>query len=234
MLTTSFSDDLAYLKQKLEDKESFSITRFGDGEMMIMNGTHLNLLHKGEFNFTGQEHIRLDLYRSFTHDQENYFVGVACKCCVGDPKYQAMKKATGLPDERLTWANIFVNSNFIPFRRDVVLTFSKYKIILVSPGDPANLPFEVDTHIPIGEDAWTKNADVYDKMVEKLSQNKDEHYLILLCAGPFANILCYKLFKDFPHNTIIDIGSVFNVELGIGANRGYLQGGPTLRKTCVW
>lgn len=234
MLTTSFLDDLNFLKRKLEDKEPFSITRFGDGEMMIMNGTHLNLLHKGEFNFTGQEDIRLDLYKSFTHNQENYFVGVACKCCVGDPNYQAMKKATGLPEERLTWANIFVNSNFIPFRSEVVSTFSQYKIILVSPGDPARLPFKVDTHISIGADAWTKNADVYDKLVDKLSQNGDEHYLVLLCAGPFANILCYKLFKEFPTNTIIDTGSVFNIELGLGPNRGYLQGGQDLYKTCIW
>ena len=234
MLTTSFLDDLIYLRDKLINKQPFSITRFGDGEMMIMNGTHLNLLHKGEFIFSGQEDIRQELYNSFTHSQEDYIVGVACRCCIGDSNHEAMKKATGLPDEKMTIANIFVNSNYPYFRKEVVPAFEGYKITLVSPGDPTNLPFKVETHIPIGPDAWTQNADVYDKLVEKLTKEKEDHHLILICAGPFANILCYKLFKEFPTNTIIDTGSVFNIELGIGPNRGYLQGGQDLFKTCIW
>jgi len=234
MLTDSFLNDLLYLRDKLVKKEPFSITRFGDGEMMIMNGVHLNLLHRGEYNFNGQEDIRRELYESFTHNQDDYIVGVACRCCIGDDNHEAMKKATGLPDEKLTIANIFVNSNYPHFRKELVPIFKDYKITLVAPGHTNNLPFEVDTHIPVGPDAWTKNADVYEKLVSRLTEQDDEHHLVLICAGPFANILCYKLFKEFPSNTIIDMGSVFNVELGIGADRGYLRGASTLSKTCIW
>ena len=39
-----------------------------------------------------------------------------------------------------------------------------------------------------------------------------------------ANILCGFLYQELPQNTYIDIGSVYNIELGIGANRNYLKG----------
>lgn len=234
MLTDSFRGDLDFFKSKLTRKDPFSITRFGDGEMMIMNNQKLNLLFKGEFNFNGQEEFRSDLLKAFQHNQDNYFVGIACRCCVGDANFKAMRDKTKLSADKLTWANIFVNSNYPIFRELVVPTFSLYDVTLVSPGSIDNLPFKVDTHYKIGPDAWIHNSDVLEKLANKLEKESDKHHLVLICAGPYANILSYKLFSRFPTNTIIDLGSVFNIELGIGANRGYLQGSYDLRKTCVW
>jgi len=234
MLTDSFRSDLLYLRDKLHSGEPFAISRFGDGEMAIINGSPINLLGKGEFSFDGNETIKREMLESFTHDQKDYIVAVACRCCIGDAKHEAMKKGTGLPDEKLTIANIFVNSNYPAFRQEIVPTFEQYPTTVVAQGNVDRLPFRVDTSYSIGPDAWIHNADVYGKLRDQLSQDPEKHNLIILCAGPYANILSHKLFKEFPNNTIIDMGSVFNVELGIGANRGYLQGGPTLRKTCVW
>jgi len=233
MLTDSFRGDLDFLITKLKNKEPFSIARFGDGEMEIINNRKLNLLHKGEFNFDGQEDLRNDLLDSFQHNQDNYFVGVACRCCVGDSKHQAMKEAARLPEERLTWANIFVNSNYNHFRERAFPLFNNYKTTLISPGSPFNIKFKVDDHYKIGPDAWINDKGVYPYLRSKLNKAL-EHNLILLCAGPFANILCKKIYKEFPNHTIIDLGSVLNIELGVGANRGYLRGAPTLSKTCVW
>jgi hypothetical protein len=234
MLTDSFRGDFNHIKRLLIEKIPFSISRFGDGEMVILNNKKIDLLWKGEFNFDGQDHLRRDLLDSFTHNQENYFVGVACPCCVGKDKSDSMKKQTGLEDSKLTWANIFVNSNYKAFRNDITPLFNNYNVTIVAKGNTDKLPFKVDHSYSVGANAWIHNADVYDKLRDQLSQDPEKHNLIILCAGPYANILSHKLFKEFPKNTIIDIGSVFNVELGIGANRGYLQGGPTLRKTCVW
>lgn len=234
MITDSFRGDLQYIQTMLEEKVPFSISRFGDGEMMILNNQNLNLLNKGEFNFQGQDHLRKDLENSFTHNQDNYYVGIACPCCVGEDKSYSMKKATSLPENKLTWANILVNSNYPYFRDAIVPRFVEYTVTVVAPGDIDGLPFKVDHRYSIGPDAWVHNADVYDQLVNQLNKEKDDHHLVVLCAGPFANILCHKLFSRFPSNTIIDAGSVFNIELGIGANRGYLNGADTLHKVCRW
>ena len=233
MLTDSFKGDLNYIKNLLIQKTPFSISRFGDGEMMILNNKKIDLLWKGEFNFDGQDHLRRDLLDSFTHNQENYFVGVACPCCVGKDKSDSMKKQTGLEDSKLTWANIFVNSNYKAFRNEITPLFDNYNVTIVAKGNTDKLPFKVDHSYNVGANAWINNADVYDKLDKQLSTST-EHELVLICAGPFANILCKKLFEKYPHHTIIDLGSVFNVELGIGADRGYLRGASTLSKTCIW
>ena len=231
MITKSFRGDLKHIETLLNKKVPFSLSRFGDGEMMILNNQTLNLLHKGEFNFQGQDHLRDDLEKSFTHDQDNYYVGIACPCCVGEDKSTTMKKATTLAGNKLTWANMFVNANYPYFRKSIVPIFNDYKVTVVAQGNIDNLPFKVDHTYHIGPDAWVNNI---DKLVEQLDSEKEDHHLIILCAGPYANILCYKLFSEFPSNTIIDMGSVFNIELGIGANRGYLQGLSDLNKVCRW
>ena len=234
MITNSFREDLEFFQTQLTERIPFSITRFGDGEMMIMGGQSLNLLHKGEFNFQGEEHLKNDLIRSFQHKQKNYFVGVACPCCVGEQKSTWMKTNTHLPDEHLTWANIFVNSNFPFFKENIIPLFNEYDVTLVAQGDPKNLPFSIKKFYPIGPDAWVNNTDVYEKLRQQIISNNTQNELFIFCAGPYANILCAKLFNEFPNNTFIDIGSVFNIELGIGANRGYLRGADTLNKICIW
>lgn len=234
MITDSFLGDLKFFYKLLKEKESFAISRFGDGEMMIMAGEYLNLLYKKEFNFQGEEYLKNDLIRSFQHNQTNYFVGIACPCCVGEDKSTQMKVSTYLPDNKLTWANIFVNSNFKFFKENLVPLFNEYSTTLVAQGDPKNIPFNIKKFYPIGPDAWKNNADVYEKLRQQIISNNIQNELFIFCAGPYANILCAKLFNEFPNNTFIDIGSVFNVELGIGPNRGYLRGASTLNKICIW
>lgn len=233
MITNSFRGDLQHIQSMLRERIPFSLSRYGDSEMMILDNTPVNTLFKGGINFQRQAHLRTALKESLTHNQENYFVGVVCPCCVGEKKSFAMKQATSLDDSKLTWANLFVNANFSYFQKSIVSEFSAYNITMVSPGDVSNLPLLVDYHYSIGSDAWIHNEDVCDKLIDQLEE-EEHHHLVLLSAGPFANILCHRLFSRFPHNTIIDIGSVFNVELGMGANRRYLRGEDTLRKVCRW
>lgn len=230
-----FKEDLYKFENLLRTKTPFSITRFGDGEMKILEGKYINVMNKNEFLYDGCPDIRRDLINSFTYNAQNYYVGIACRCCVGDHNFKRMKVSTGLPDSKLTWANIFVNSNFKYFKSNIVPIFNEYEhITMVSPHTVDNLPFKVNKHYPIGPNAWTNNTDVLEKIKTLIQTKQLKNQLFLFCAGPYANILCHKLYKQFPENTFIDLGSVFNVEIGIGANRGYLNGANTLNKTCIW
>lgn len=233
MVTTSFRNDAKYFKALLNLHIPFSVTRYGDGEMYVFEG-RLGRNAVQEFQFDGQEHLQQELLESYEHKQDNYFVGVPCKCCVGEANFNKMKVLSKKEDKKLTWANIFVNSNFTYFQDNIVPQFKNYKVNMVAPGSPENLPFDVANFYEVGYNAWVNNAGVYDELVEYISSNKVEGELFLFCAGPFAKTLCYKLFKQFPRNTYLDLGSVFLRELGLKANRGYLNGADTLNKVCVW
>ena len=235
MITTGFREDLIFFEHLLKDKVPFSVTRFGDGEMSILEGKPIDVMNKNEFSYDGCPAIRKDLINSFVFNETNYYVGIACRCCVGEHNFNRMKISTNLPDSKLTWANIFVNSNYHYFKTNIISAFKLYKnITLVSPGNVNKLPFNVTTHYRIGPNAWINNADVLERIHKQIQSKQAENQLFLFCAGPFANILCYKLYKQFPQHTFLDLGSVFNVELGIGPNRGYLNNGTTINKTCIW
>jgi hypothetical protein len=230
----TFTEDLEYLHDLLKSKIPYAITRFGDGEQMIMEGIKLNLLHKGEFNYTGQEDLKHDLIHSFQLNTENYFVGIPCPCCQPVEKVTWMKESTYLPDSSLTWANIFVNGNYSYFMNSFIKDFNLYKTTFVGPGNIDNLPFNIDTKYQIGPDAWIHNKGIYEELRNQIITTNAENQLFLFCAGPFANILVSKLYKEFPKNTYLDLGSVFNIELGIGANRGYLSNNNNINKICIW
>lgn len=234
MITIGFTEDLRYFHNLLKNKIPFAVTRFGDGERMIMEDVNLNLLHKGEFNYTGQADLRYDLTYSFQLDKENYFVGIPCPCCQPIDKVKWMKDSTYLPETKLTWANIFVNGNYPYFMNSFIKDFNLYKITFIGPGNVDNLPFDVSTKYKIGPDAWIHNKNIYEELRSQIITTNSVNELFLFCAGPYANILVSKLYEEFPDNTYLDLGSVFNIELGIGANRGYLSRNSNINKICIW
>jgi hypothetical protein len=50
----------------------------------------------------------------------------------------------------------------------------------------------------------------------------------------------YELFKEFPENSYVDIGTCLTPMMDMPTERGYLQafwnyrGGPDIQKICVW
>jgi|TARA_R110002153_G_scaffold5754_2_gene26577 hypothetical protein len=235
MITDGFRGDLKFFEKKLKRKEPFSLTRFGDGERDVMDGKHLFLSQsKQEFDFSGEEHLRKDLIESFKLIKKNYFIGIPCPCCQPQAVCNKMKEASGQPNENLTWANIFVNGNYSYFISNTVPLFNLYKTTIICSGNTEKLKFNFYKHHKIGINAWVQNSDLYENIRNQIINNDCNNELFLFCAGPFANILCSKLYQEFPSNTFLDIGSVFNLDLGIGANRGYLKGAKTLTKNCIW
>ena len=234
MITDSFFGDLKYFEGLLSSFTPFSLTRFGDGEHKIINNVSVDLLYKQEFSYDGQSDLRAALSESFQLDKQNYYVGIACACCAGNELFLEMTQGTPIPEDRLTWANVFVNSNYKYFKENFPKLFSKYKTTYIAPGDPSKLPFKIDVFHKVEPNAWIRNKNLKDDLYNHIKENKVEGELFLFSAGPYANILCGFLYKEFPKNTYIDLGSVFNIELGIGANRNYLKGKKKLNKVCTW
>jgi hypothetical protein len=143
-----------------------------------------------------------------------------------------MKENVGVPNEQLTWANIFVNSNYQYFLDNFLPEFNKHKIILVANENAKidNLPFKVEEHIGITNNAFIDNFDLVKTMPQKDYKNK----LFLFCAGPLGNMLAANMWKKNKKNTYLDIGSTLNSYLIGQKNRGYLKGGKSINKICIW
>lgn len=234
MITTSFRKDLEYLKSLLDDRIPFSITRFGDGERFIMEG---NPVGNGEFHFNNDDsRLQQELIQSFQLDMDNYFVGVPCPCCQPKERCDWMKASTHLPDEKLTWANMFVNGNFEYFNSDVVPSIASHdEIVFIGRGSPDKLPFTATKFFQTSVDAHKNSRHLLVDIAQYIEQGSIENGIFLISSGPFANILCAKLYSQYPNNTFIDIGSVFDTHQGLGVTRGYLNpNNSNSKKMCTW
>ena len=66
-----------------------------------------------------------------------------------------------------------------------------------------------------------------------IKENKLTDHIILCSAASLSNFIIHDCYKDNPNNTYLDIGSTLNPYL-TETNRGYLRGGNTQLKTCIW
>jgi hypothetical protein len=146
-------------------------------------------------------------------------------------------KRSGQPQSHLTWACIFVNSNYRAFLDEFLPLFREQRVILVahSKADPGRLPFHVHSFFGVGRNAWLSDYALADQLAARM---RDGEYpggcIFLIAAGPFANILVHKLHCTNPRNTYIDIGSTLDVLLGLGATRRYLRNPKTALRVCIW
>lgn len=239
----NFHDELRQFNQRIIQQQNFALVRFGDGEMIIINGKAIDLSQKfnGEHQYIPgdkqHEQQRELLRQSLIWQSPNYYVGIACPCCVGTPAFLALKDQSYQPEQQLTWANIFVNANFSSFMSDTTAALAKRKVNMIchTKADITGLPFTVNTSFRSGPNSWLND---HQRLLEEtehyIESNKITDEVFIFCAGVLSNILVYQLSERFPNNTYIDVGSVFDEVMGLGKTRKYLRNGRTLRQTCLW
>ncbi|MEM7379450.1 MAG: hypothetical protein AAF460_18340 [Pseudomonadota bacterium] len=240
-----FDAALHTFNARLRSRTHFALTRFGDGEMHIINGTAIDLSAKlhGEHRYqpgeADGERQRERLRASMRYQHPDYFVGIACPCCVGLAQFRTLQAGSGQAESQLTWANVFVNANYATFRSDTLAAIADWPtpplLIGHQAADPAGLPFPVAAHVKTGGNAWIQDCDrVLDEVEAVFSAQGAVDRLLLVCAGVLSNIVIAELHAAHPHNTYLDLGSTLDVDLGLGETRKYLRSGRSLSKVCVW
>lgn len=229
MIKNSFREDIEFLFNRLENKEKFSFSKYADGEFAILANQNITNVDNWTFNTEKHKHVRDELVKSFKFNDPNYYVGVSCVCCQPLEHVMWMREQSG--QSNLTWANVFVNSNYPYFVDKFIPEFSNHKVVLFARKDAryTELPFAVDQFIPISSEAMIDDFELLNEF--PIESYKD--HLFLFCAGPLGNMLAAKFWELNKNNTYLDIGSTLNPYL-TETNRGYLRGGNTTLKTCIW
>lgn len=227
-----FKEEIKKIFDKLQKKEPFSFSKYADGEWAIINGHNVN---NGEFNYNKNENsefYRQKLIESFQFKHKEYYVGISCECCQGYEHFK-MKEMSGQDEDHLTFANIFVNSNYEFYKQNFIKEYKNHKVYLIANKNSKieNLPFKLERFYPIEETAFIKNY----TLIEKIQKENIQNSLFLFCAGPFGNILAHQLFQDNPNNIYLDIGSTLNPWLqSEGFKRDYYINTYLTNMTCIW
>ena len=229
MIKNSFREDIEFLYTRLSNKDKFSFSKYADGEFAILANQNITNVDNWTFDNTKHDYVRDQLIESFKFNDPDYYVGVSCVC--SQPVNHVMWMREQSQQDKLTWANIFVNSNYPYFVDKFIPEFSNHKVILFARDDAryTELPFAVDQFVPITSEAMIDNFE----LVNEFPVESYKDYLFLFCAGPLGNMLSAKFWEKKKTNTYLDIGSTLNPYL-TETNRSYLRGGATELKTCIW
>ena len=156
MITNSFREDIEFIFNKLQNQDKFSFSKYADGEFAILANLPITNVDKWTFNPDLHFEMRNELIRSFKFKDPDYYVGVSCKCCQPSQHVDWMREQSD--QDILTWANIFVNSNYPYFTENFIPEFDNHEVVLFAREDATiqNLPFKVE-HIPITKQAFIDN-----------------------------------------------------------------------------
>jgi hypothetical protein len=255
----NFRGDFVKLKTKLENKEHFAFSRYSDGEMYILQNKELvldnGLIQIGDEkqggvyqapdfkHFDPKEHgfYQQKLVESLQYKQPNYYKGISCSCCVGKEQFDWQVDLAGGDDESLTWANLWVNGNYPLFITHILPIFYSRDCVFVGHED-ANLdrlPFFVKD-FRVGYNAMINDYGKIEEIAEWIRENNIKNNVFLFSASTFTNLAVYQLFREFPNNTYIDIGTCLTPMMDMPTHRGYLQAfwnyqrNQDIQKICVW
>jgi hypothetical protein len=200
-------DDLKRMMTALgRGEEQIAFARFGDGEeKMCMGGTYH--CSDGWVSRPGAGRYRPKLLEAMQFVHENYYVGMRLP---RNLKLWAWYRANmHTPSERVCDPCLFVNSRWKKAHK-FFKGFRK-KAFLVGSGKG------VDYRIPANCIQPEYN---YEPLLKKLlALNKP----ILLAAGPLANILVMEYIRAGGRQSIIDLGTVLDLEMFGKPTRRYLR-----------
>ena len=260
-----FNDSFFFFLEKITNKENFAFVRFSDGELDIIQNLYVELggasVQRGNellpvapypaedhkiFDPTNPAHqgSRQKLLDSLKFRKKNYFKGLTCPCCVSADRVRALLDLYEEGDEEhLVWSNQFVNSNYIYFLDHIYKHIQKREdIILVGNEriDPVTIGLRVKKFFPVGYNCFVNNIDLSDEIKKYILTHNIKNHLFLFSAASLSEILIYELYKDYPDNTYIDIGTTLHKQLGLSIRRDYLSAywnrsfHPDLHKKCIY
>lgn len=226
--TKNFKKDIEIICQSIKSENNFTISKFCDGELSVILNKPID---NKEFAFDPTNNIdqasRKLLLEAFQYKNSQYYVGITCTKVFGLNTHRQMKMISGQRESQLTWADIWVNSNYSYFTNNILPLFKNRRTILVcnESGNVNNLPFSPEITFRVQNSAMRNNMTTIDKIKNYIVENKVSNYIFLFCCGPFGNILSHKLTEFKQDNTYLDIGSTLNPYLqSEGFSRHYYSG----------
>jgi hypothetical protein len=255
----NFREHFIKFRTKLEEQEHFAFSRYSDGEMYILQNKELvlgngviqigdekqgGIYQQPDFkHFDPKEHgfYQQKLVESLQYKQHNYFKGISCSCCVGTEAFDWQVDLAGGDDDSLTWANLWVNGNYPIFITHILPIFYSRDCVFVGHTDAnlERLPF-IKKDFRVGYNAMINDYGKIEEIKQWINDNNITNHVFLFSASTFTNLAIVELFRDYPNNTYIDIGTCLTPMMDMPTHRGYLQaywgyrGGQDIQKICKW
>lgn len=227
--------DLEIFNSFLASGTPFTFVRFSDGETEILDNHFLELGKSGvtwskgtsgyrypdydlkKFEPDEQQGLRSLLIESAKYKSENYYKGVPSRHNNATSAKEKLVHFNGGSEKNLTFADIFVNSNYSVFLKTTVKTLQSLENVFVVGNFRmrVNLVSERWSLVSIPDNAFSAYEEVVSETLGRLSELPIGS-IVLSSASSLSNILGWKLQATRPDVTFIDIGTALHPQMGMG------------------
>jgi hypothetical protein len=221
--TNNSVEDLIYFKNKLLTNSPFSAIRPSDGEYLVMTGNDFSNIDN--WHYDGKSCLNQDLRDAIQMmtKLENAFIGVPCKGC-GPTLDKWYTETFNIPEEKKTYANVFVNKNWKSFMD--LFTENKLPFHYIGPYKSNNYSLNLISKFEMDEflvNDWESKKEHVILQVKKWATDKSG--IFIFSAGPISKILIPILVEQNPSNIYLDVGSAFDLYMKGSTNREYATPG---------
>ena len=241
-----YNKQIKALQKSLALCEPFQFSRYSDGELFMILNKEIRLTPYGAwidgnqvnnqkyadhdckiFNPLEDKSLTQELVSGLHNNVPSFVLGLPLPCCIGGDMFQSLTREANFKPSNYSTANLLINNNF-PFFVNYVIPILHTRRILLVANSRANSGFfkHLVGHIKLGDDAKTL-IDTYEtSIIQILDCNsfiEQSEIVILFAASYLSNILIHRLSLNYPHVTMIDIGTALHPQLNLGYIRHYLQ-----------
>ena len=231
MKILSTKESMNALKDRLASQDKVFYTRFGDGEVFIMDGIHTNR-HRADPSMSKE------MIESFLIDDPNYMIALSGAYPVEPGMKKGLFAPFGHKDKMLKIVNKHMSTeravfyNPICFHYELVFHPSRYKEFLDAyivpykklfignaPKDAAEKCFgKIEKYFPtIPVNAYYTAHDWWPDVEQSIQQ--DDIEMVILCVGAAANTFQARLWKMKERFHSLDIGSAVDPFSGDNTRR---------------
>jgi hypothetical protein len=229
--------ELNYFFNLLIDNIPFYFIRFSDGETEILHNRYLEI-RNCETEFKGKvikttykeldykkfdpeinEDFRNDLLESAKFRKNNFYKGIPTRHNNAIEDTELMIQLNGGSLTNLTFSDLFLNSNYLRFRKLVLNYLLKRKSGYIIGNYRSKLigPLSDFDLLTIPDNVFSDYHKYLELHLEILC-NSPKGTLILSSASSYTNIIGYYLYSIRPDLTFIDIGTSLNDYLSLPLN----------------
>jgi len=213
----------------LKVNKPFTFVRFSDGETEILRNRYLQIgegkiVYRGnttkniypefdskKFDPLIHQNIRHDLLEAAMYRAKIFFKGIPTAHNKALEDREFMLRLNGGFTLEMTFADLFLNSNYQKYLAEVVPLFENYKnvyIIANFRAKPIGLLSKAK-HIKVGDNFFADYDKNLDHVMSELD-NIEDGSLILSSASSLTKIVGHKLFLRNYKVTFLDIGTSIN------------------------
>lgn len=210
LLIKDYANCLEYFISRIKAKKHFAIMRCADGEYAISKNE--SITNCDNWTFKKNSILAKHFNESLSMIQSNVFYGVSGPADSQETCNYWYENI--LNTHNITFANIFVNSNYKTWENFIIN--AKYNCVLISQVYPSSGKIggmKIIEYLPIDKYLVNNWDTEYEKYFELVSELATNHTNVIFCvsAGPLSNVFIHKMYLKNPNNTYIDCGSSIDI-----------------------